>query len=295
MYLRQKMKEDDCETDHQKAVEYFRKAVELGNTNAMLNLGDSYLRGIGVRRDANKAIELFERSAKLGDDNAMNYLAQLYHNGTRVPRDLDKARALYEKAVTYGNPSALFNLAYMFQHGQSVEKSSLLAVDLFIQSSKKSPKQRRMIDERLFVIISKHPEAGPIGFDYFRETKHNLPHLCKLDFTSINWWRKSKLKRGHLIQFTRYEKFTNKFAILESYDKERFCWQTKLWNNDSKSESEEVLVPAYRGKFTAFSCKKGHTLNILGKDRNSGWMCDGWMEPDLCDYDLCIYCVHKYG
>ena len=45
------------ESDEPKAVEWFAKSVEQGNSNAMFNLASAYNHGFGVDQDKTKAFE----------------------------------------------------------------------------------------------------------------------------------------------------------------------------------------------------------------------------------------------
>lgn len=51
--------------DVMKAIEWWQKAADLGNANAIYNLGVMYINGHGVPRDPNRAIELFSRAKEL--------------------------------------------------------------------------------------------------------------------------------------------------------------------------------------------------------------------------------------
>lgn len=59
----------------EKALEWYLKAVELGNVVAMVSVGSIYAEGDGVDKDPRKAIEWFEKAAAKGDAFAQ-FLAQ---------------------------------------------------------------------------------------------------------------------------------------------------------------------------------------------------------------------------
>ena len=63
--------------DLSKAVEYYKKASELGNSVAMCNLGYCYEKGIGVEQDISQAIEFYQKSSALGNSRASKNLAML--------------------------------------------------------------------------------------------------------------------------------------------------------------------------------------------------------------------------
>ena len=81
----------------------------------MSNLGLLYDNGLGVAQDYAKAREWYEKAADKGDANAMASLGLLYHNGQGVAQDYAKAREWYEKAADKGDADAMVNLGLLFQ------------------------------------------------------------------------------------------------------------------------------------------------------------------------------------
>jgi TPR repeat protein len=49
--------------DEAEAVRLYRKAADLGNTDAMNHLGDMYFYGRGVAKDEAKAVDLYRKAA----------------------------------------------------------------------------------------------------------------------------------------------------------------------------------------------------------------------------------------
>ena len=52
------------EQNYNKARELYKKAVDLGNSTAMYNLGHMYHYGEGVEQNYNKACELYKKAAE---------------------------------------------------------------------------------------------------------------------------------------------------------------------------------------------------------------------------------------
>ena len=73
-----------------KAAKIYKRAAELGNANAMLDLGCLYYHGSddGVKRNWKKAIEMYRRSAQLGVATAQWHLSDLLNR----KNELDEAR-----------------------------------------------------------------------------------------------------------------------------------------------------------------------------------------------------------
>lgn len=65
------------------AEEWYRKAIDAGNVEAMVNLAYCYEYGLGVERDEAQAEEWYQRAADAGNADAVNY----YHNGNAEMRN----------------------------------------------------------------------------------------------------------------------------------------------------------------------------------------------------------------
>lgn len=80
--------------DHTKAIDYYQKAADMGNMNAMYNLGLHYCRDINY--DRKKAIEYFEKAAEQNHKKALFALALIALEDKNIPlckEYLDKAVA----------------------------------------------------------------------------------------------------------------------------------------------------------------------------------------------------------
>ncbi len=62
----------------------YQKAADLGNADAMFNLGWLYEDGNGVEQSYEKAAELYQKAADLGNAIAMNNMGLLYESGYGV-------------------------------------------------------------------------------------------------------------------------------------------------------------------------------------------------------------------
>ncbi len=69
-----------------------------GDTDAQVNVGELYERGVAGGPDYPTAAQWYERAVAKEDARAMVNLAALYERGAGVPRDTARARALYRRA-----------------------------------------------------------------------------------------------------------------------------------------------------------------------------------------------------
>lgn len=81
-----------------KGLNFFKKAVELGNTQAMCLLAECYLNGRGVKKDRDTAFEYYEQAANLGNQGAMMALGMMTLNEDDKHFDREKSQELFRKA-----------------------------------------------------------------------------------------------------------------------------------------------------------------------------------------------------
>lgn len=126
------------------AVKYLRKAAKLGYADALLLLGDMYLRPnhIIVGYNEAEAIKLFEKVANgknlsnektaLGDLALGDIYSAKWERGEDAERSLAKAIMAYEKAVQKGNADAMLPLALFYLNDKKKESK---AVELLEKAS----------------------------------------------------------------------------------------------------------------------------------------------------------------
>ena len=141
-----------------KAIEYYKKAADLGSEPNLLHLaavyhnmkdyeksfvlfkrvsqtksdiirseglyflGWYYYYGEGVKKDYKKAVEYFKQSAKLANSNSYNDLGMMYADGEGVKKDPTKAFFYYSKAAELKNKYGLYNVARCYNFGIGVKK-----------------------------------------------------------------------------------------------------------------------------------------------------------------------------
>ena len=88
-----------------------KKRAEVGDANAMFDLGCCYSEGAcGLQQNQTKALELYHRAGELGYADAYNNIGHAYHTGEGVERDEKKANHYYELAAMKGDAIARHNL-----------------------------------------------------------------------------------------------------------------------------------------------------------------------------------------
>ena len=92
--------------DYGKAVKWYRRAAEHGQTGAQFNLGVMYRNGLGVGQDPAEAALWFQRAAEAGLAEAQYTMGRMRHLGVVLVRDDRRALAWYRRAAAQGHPKA---------------------------------------------------------------------------------------------------------------------------------------------------------------------------------------------
>ena len=114
--------------DYVEAMRWFRKAADLGNANAMENIGVLYRTGQGVVRDDAEALRWWRKAADLGDANAMNQIGGAYRDGRGIGRDYIEAMRWFRSSAERGNMHAMTAIGFLYQHGLGVNLDYVEAI-----------------------------------------------------------------------------------------------------------------------------------------------------------------------
>lgn len=106
----------EANTWFRRAYDQWAVEANAGKASSMVEVGMMLNTGIGVDRDAPKALEWLRRAADLGEVSAWTELGNLYIAGDGVPRDRAEARRWYEKAVGAGDEHAAYMLTWLDKH-----------------------------------------------------------------------------------------------------------------------------------------------------------------------------------
>ncbi|MCG3775694.1 MAG: Secretory immunoglobulin A-binding protein EsiB [Nitrospira sp.] len=85
---------------HVEAAKWLRNAADHGDALAQYILGNSYLNGIGVSKDAVEAAKWYRKAADQGDSPSQYNLGNSYANGDGVAKDEAEAVKWYHLAAT---------------------------------------------------------------------------------------------------------------------------------------------------------------------------------------------------
>jgi TPR repeat protein len=85
--------------------------------NELLKQADKYRLGLGMERDEAKAVRLYRKAAEIGNTEAQTRFAEALFDGRGVKRDSAESRVWLEKAAREGNARAECDLGVIFKNG----------------------------------------------------------------------------------------------------------------------------------------------------------------------------------
>ncbi|WP_299374791.1 tetratricopeptide repeat protein [uncultured Kiloniella sp.] len=123
------MEEDFNNADH---------LAQLGDSDALVDLGYAYLKGEDRPQNIALAIEYLEKGARDNTDKAiaMHRLGELYSKGKSVPQDFDKAVFWYKKAFDLGVDFAGNDLGELYLNRTDLSNNQDQAFKWFEKSAK---------------------------------------------------------------------------------------------------------------------------------------------------------------
>jgi len=114
-----------------KAVQWYHKAAERGDTLAQRFLGLMYVAGRGVEQSDTKAVQWYRKAAEQGDAMAQRLVGDKYKTGRGVEQSDTKAVQWIRKAAEQGDAVAQRSLVEMHLSSHGVEQSDAKAVQWY--------------------------------------------------------------------------------------------------------------------------------------------------------------------
>ena len=105
----------------------FSPRQKKGLRTAQKNLGELYVEGVGVERDAGAAMHWFRLAAVQGDAGAQLRLGVMYARGRGVEQDHALAMEWFHKSAEQGNAEAQANMGHLYRAGYGTDRDYVLA------------------------------------------------------------------------------------------------------------------------------------------------------------------------
>lgn len=181
--------------DAEKAKQWYQKAIDLDDSDAMIDLAKCYYRGGCLTLDVKKAVDLFKTAADANNARGQYYMSEVYQQGDGVEQNdieafnwclksaeqeyvpamsrlgeyyyygfgteqnFEKAVEWFNKASSGGDDEAQYHLGLCYEHGYGVDMSYYLAALGYYYSSEKNAKAKDA-HERLLEYLYKKADEG---------------------------------------------------------------------------------------------------------------------------------------
>lgn len=109
------------------ALAEFRPLAEKGDPDAAVNLGNLYMKGLGVPEDYESALRWFQKAAEQGSAVAQGKLGLMHYYGFGVPENHAEAARWFQKAAGGDDPGAASILGTLYATGDGVAKDKAKA------------------------------------------------------------------------------------------------------------------------------------------------------------------------
>lgn len=127
----------DVSADPELSVGYYKKAITAGSYRAAANLGYKYEIGEGVDVDRKKALSYYRHAASGNSATGKNNYATFLRYGTETQKDVELAKKYYLQSFNLGNDYAANNLGDMYYYGEFGEPDYLAACRYYEEAAKR--------------------------------------------------------------------------------------------------------------------------------------------------------------
>ncbi|WP_418217042.1 TIR domain-containing protein [Barnesiella intestinihominis] len=131
------MNDEETESNERKAVHYFQKAIELGNTNAMFRISYYLHNGKGgLQVDILREIELLTEASKRGNHQATYRLGLLFEdNESGMAQNLELSVKYFQLAADNGILAAINKMGELYLFGEVIPANLTKAISCFTAAS----------------------------------------------------------------------------------------------------------------------------------------------------------------
>ena len=106
--------------DPAQAMQWYRRAADVGNGKGMMEIGSLYASGSGVEKDSAEALRWYRRAADAGNSVAMVGIGSFYLEGTGVTKDDVQSMQWYRRAADAGSAYGMYSVGWMYRQGRGV-------------------------------------------------------------------------------------------------------------------------------------------------------------------------------
>jgi len=163
------MREEGVYKDVKKGLDWYKRAIALGNIKATRTLGQMHLSGNYVKQDSKKGVALFLKAARLGDVASQLALGNYYITSKKTDYNPSKAAYWYAKAAKKKDPDAQYALAELYRTGVGVEENEKKALKLYKKAEKQGHQKASLIIGKKYYLDKKKPDHKK-AFEMFKRS-----------------------------------------------------------------------------------------------------------------------------
>ena len=142
--------------DCYEAIKWIGMAAELGNAEALFNMGIFYLEGMGCDQDMEKCANYLHRAARRRHPEAQFAYADLLSNGWGIEQDEKRAMKWYLDAAENGHVEAMYRLGEIYAEGRIVPEDLAAAAKWYNAACEKG---HRAAAQKLVMVKVKMQEG----------------------------------------------------------------------------------------------------------------------------------------
>ena len=135
--------------DCYEAIKWISMAAELGNAEALFNMGVFYMEGMGCDQDMELSAKYFQRAARRRHPEAQFAYADLLSNGWGVEQDDKRAMKWFLDAAENGHVEAMYRLGEVYELGKGTAVDLAEAAKWYNAACEKG---HRMAAQRLVMV-----------------------------------------------------------------------------------------------------------------------------------------------
>ncbi|KAF9930195.1 hypothetical protein FBU30_000795 [Linnemannia zychae] len=163
------------EKDYNRAMDWYLKAAEQGDSSAQYNIGYLYDNGHGVQQDYSLAMTWYKKAAEQGHTSAQFAVGSMYENGYSVPKDYLTAMIWFRRAADKGHSDAQNNIGNLYLNGHGVQQDYSQAMNWYKKAAEQGVANAQLV----------------IGCLYYNG------HGVQQDYSQAMNWFKRAAEQGH--------------------------------------------------------------------------------------------------
>lgn len=109
------------------AFKEFKPLAEQGDSNARVNLGNLYMRGLGVTQSYQEALHWYQLAAQQGNRTGQGKVALIHYHGLGVEPNHAEAIKWFTQAANQGDPESAIILGTLYASGDGVPPNRVQA------------------------------------------------------------------------------------------------------------------------------------------------------------------------